>query len=226
MNLSRNTTIILIVLLIVIGITGTYYMMNWMGVDNFYSQNQVSYTENELKEYISDFVRREFGTGYQVSDIFVFTNSPYYISVVEGDTGRGAFELLFDPDSKSFQPEPGPNMMWNQKYGMMGRDWMGLNQPSDNSEINNINQISKNKALEYALEYLADNAQKIKASTDGHQFYGYYTFHTTRDNKPYGMLSVNGITGDAWYHDWHGDLEKIIEMEEHDKEENHENEEE
>jgi hypothetical protein len=40
------------------------------------------------------------------------------------------------------------------------------------------------------------------------------------------MLSVNGINGDVWYHDWHGDLEKIIEMEEHDEDGNHEKEEE
>jgi hypothetical protein len=226
MNLSRNTTIILIIILILVGIGGTYYIMGWLGIGNFYSKNQVSYSDNDLKEYISDFIERELGSGYQVSDIFVFSNSPYYISVVEKDTGKGAIELLFDPDGRSFQPEPGPNMMWNQKYGMMGRNWMGLNQLSDNGEFTNINQVSRNEALEYAREYLTENAQEIEVSTDGHEFYGYYTFHTTRDNKPYGMLSVNGINGDVWYHDWHGDLKKIIEMEEHDEDGNHEKEEE
>jgi len=226
MNLSKNTTIVLIVLLILIGIGGTYYIMGWSGTGYFQSQNQVSYSDDDLKEYISDFIRREFGSEYQVFDIFVFSNSPYYISVVERGTAKGAFELLFDPNTRDFQPEPGPNMMWNQKYGMMGRNWMGLNQLSNNSEFNNINQISRNEALEYARKYLSENAQEIEVSTDGHEFYGYYTFHTTRDNKPYGMLSVNAINGDVWYHDWHGDLEKIIEIQDHSEDEDHENEEE
>ena len=30
-------------------------------------------------------------------------------------------ELLVDQDSGAVGPEPGPNMMWNAKYGMMGR---------------------------------------------------------------------------------------------------------
>jgi len=25
-----------------------------------------------------------------------------------------------------------------------------------------------------------------------------------KDGKIYGMLSVNGYTGDVWYHSWHG----------------------
>ena len=35
-------------------------------------------------------------------------------------------------------------------------------------------------------------------------YYGYYTIMTTFDGKHYGMLSVNGYSGDVWYHTWHG----------------------
>lgn len=136
---------------------------------------------------------------------------------METDTGRGAFEMLFDPDTKEFQPEPGPNMMWNEKYGMMdemmGGNMMGSNQISENNY--DLNQVSREKALDYASEFLEVNDENIEVSTEGHEFYGYYTFHTEKDNKPYGMLSVNGRTGEVWYHDWHGELEKIIEIEEH-----------
>jgi hypothetical protein len=31
------------------------------------------------------------------------------------------------------------------------------------------------------------------------------------------MLSVNGITGEVWYHNWHGDLDKVVEMDKDDK---------
>lgn len=219
MNLSRNTTIILIILLIVIGIVGTYYMMNWVGIDLLNNQNLVSYNDNELKEYVSDFVKREFGSGYKPSDIFIFKDSSYYISVIETDTGRGAFEMLFDPDTREFKPEPGPNMVWNEKYGMMGKNMMGLNQIFENDY--NKNQVSRKEALVYAKEYLDKNEGNIEVNEEGHEFYGYYTFHTKKDNKSYGMLSVNGRTGEVWYHDWHGELEKIIAIEEHDKDENH-----
>jgi hypothetical protein len=219
MNLSRNTTIILIILLIVIGIVGTYYMMNWGGIDLLNNQNLVSYNDNELKEYVSDFVKREFGSGYKPSDIFIFKDSSYYISVIETDTGRGAFEMLFDPDTREFKPEPGPNMVWNEKYGMMGKNMMGLNQIFENDY--NKNQVSRKEALVYAKEYLDKNEGNIEVNEEGHEFYGYYTFHTKKDNKSYGMLSVNGRTGEVWYHDWHGELEKIIAIEEHDKDENH-----
>lgn len=218
MNMNRNTTIALIVLLIVIGIVGTYYMMDRTGRGFFNNQNQGSYDEDELKEYVSEFVESEFGSGYKPSDIFVFKNTAYYISVMEVDTGRGAFEMLFDPNTREFQPEPGPNMMWNEKYGMMGGNMMGTNQFFEND--NTINEVSREEALDYASEYLDKNEENIEVSEEGHEFYGYYTFHTEKDNKPFGMLSVNGETGEVWYHDWHGELEKIIEIEEHD-DENH-----
>ena len=55
----------------------------------------------------------------------------FYIEVKEKDTGVHAFELLVNPYSGAVYPEPGPNMMWNTKYGMMGGPWGGA-QPSGN----------------------------------------------------------------------------------------------
>jgi len=103
--------------------------------------------------------------------------------------------------------------------GMMGGNMMGLNQIPENDY--NTNQVSRDEALDYASEYLDRNEANIEVSDEGHEFYGYYTLHTEKDNKPYGMLSVNGRTGEVWYHDWHGELEKIIEIEEHEDDENH-----
>ena len=36
------------------------------------------------------------------------------------------------------------------------------------------------------------------------RFYGYYTFDFEKDGKIQGMFSVNGYTGQTWYHGWHG----------------------
>jgi hypothetical protein len=35
-----------------------------------------------------------------------------------------------------------------------------------------------------------------------------------KDDQVYGMLSVNGYTGDVWYHTWHGDFIDMTELEE------------
>ena len=35
-------------------------------------------------------------------------------------------------------------------------------------------------------------------------FYGYYTFHFLKGGQIAGMLSVNGSTGQVWFHSWHG----------------------
>jgi hypothetical protein len=59
-----------------------------------------------------------------------FANN-YYAEVKEKDTGIGAMELLINRPGSRVYPEPGPNMMWNTKYGMMsgngGRGMMGPN---------------------------------------------------------------------------------------------------
>ncbi len=67
-------------------------------------------------------------TGLEVKEIMAFERNTYAI-VAEEDTGIGAMELLVDPDTGAVSPEPGPNMMWNTKYGMMeggGFGWGGM----------------------------------------------------------------------------------------------------
>jgi hypothetical protein len=44
------------------------------------------------------------------------------------------------------------------------------------------------------------------------EFYGYYTFDFTVNGKIAGMLSVNGNTGQVWYHSWHGDFIQEVEF--------------
>ena len=35
-------------------------------------------------------------------------------------------------------------------------------------------------------------------------FYGYYHVMVQLNGNDYGMLSVNGYTGQGWFHTWHG----------------------
>jgi hypothetical protein len=85
----------------------------------------------------------------------------------------------------------GPNMMWNTKYGMMG------------VQAVSAMTITEEKAKVFAQQFLDSRLPGTKAEESG-VFYGYYHFDVMKDAKMYGMLDVNGYSGQAWYHTWHG----------------------
>ncbi|MFQ6085523.1 MAG: hypothetical protein ACE5OY_04575 [Candidatus Bathyarchaeia archaeon] len=129
----------------------------------------------------------------------------FYAIYYEKSTGIGAFEMLVDRYSGDIYPEPGPNMMWNTKYGGMvghmggGPGMMGYYQGTPTADM----PVSEGEAIAYAQEYL-NTALSGSTAEDVHPFYGYYTIHVVTDGEIYGMLSVNGYTGKLWYHGWHG----------------------
>jgi hypothetical protein len=145
----------------------------------------------------------------------------FYIQFYEKDTGLGAFEMLFWKQTPNvgmmggfgmmggnygvgvIMPEPGPNMMWNTKYGM--RSMMaGLWNVNWNNQATSTMSISKDRAIQLAQSYLDANANGAVAESDATQFYGYYTVDFTVNGQTAGMLSVNGYTGQVWLHTWHG----------------------
>ena len=55
-------------------------------------------------------------------------NNNFYVGFKEKSTDNYAFEALIDPYTGDMYSEPGPNMMWNAKYGMMtGMMWGNRN---------------------------------------------------------------------------------------------------
>ncbi len=173
-----------------------------------YSLSALGMTEEEVKNLAVELVDRQFGSDYQISDIFIFNNSPYYISVVEKDSDQGVFELLFDPYKKVIYPEYGPNMVWNTENGM--NNMMGWSWSTPLEE----NTLSRQEVLENAEKFAQVNGFMVE--DEGHQFPGYYTFHTADSNdNTTGMLSVNSNTGEVWYHNWHGDLAEVVSVKEH-----------
>ena len=60
----------------------------------------------------------------KIADVMEF-ESNFYAIVCEADTGIGAMELLVDKRTGTVGPESGPNMIWNDKYGMHGGGMMG-----------------------------------------------------------------------------------------------------
>jgi hypothetical protein len=128
----------------------------------------------------------------------------FYAEVKEQSTGIHAFEVLIDRYTGSVYPEPGPNMMWNTRYGPMG-DWQGG--PAGTMPV------TPEQARASAQQWLDRYLPGMTAADEADAFYGYYTIHVMNDGRIYGMLSVNGYTGAVWYHTWHGTFVDMQEME-------------
>jgi hypothetical protein len=154
-------------------------------------------------------------------EVMEFSNN-FYAEVEETDTGNHAFELLVNKYTGQIFPEPGPNMMWNLKYGHMGGGMMGMMggpwregsrryKPQDPAEPM---KVKPDAAIAKAQKYLDSLYPGLKADKKVDRFYGYYTIHTLKDGKVRGMLSVNGYTGEVWYHTWHGSFVGMKEYEE------------
>jgi hypothetical protein len=130
----------------------------------------------------------------------------FYAIARETDTGIGAMELLVNKWNGAVTPEMGPNMMWNAKYGMHRRGMMGAWRSGENT-------LSTAEALDIAQTWLDKNRPGVTVEEDVDPFYGYYTIHTHTDDAIEGMLSVNGSTGQVWYHTWHGEFIQMLEEE-------------
>lgn len=141
-------------------------------------------------------------TALELGEVMQFDNH-FYAIAQEVETGQGAFEFLIDPTTGIVYGEPGPNMMWNLRYGMSMGQGMGMfgTVPVD-AEMT----VSIEQARDYAQATLDDVLPETSLDDEADTFYGYYTFHTLRDGEIVGMLSVNGYTGQVWLHHWHGEF--------------------
>jgi len=138
------------------------------------------------------------GGGLAVDEVIEFSNS-YYAAVREQSTGVGAFEILIDRVTGRVMREPGPDMMWNTRYGMMPG---GMTAGSSFASAAPMT-VTSSQALDIAQRWLDVNQPGTQARSPD-PFYGYYTVDFERGGKLAGMLSVSGYTGAVWYHSWHG----------------------
>jgi uncharacterized membrane protein YkoI len=136
---------------------------------------------------------KEWGyTDLVIEEVVEYTWN-FYALVKEKATGRGALELLIDPRTGIVSAEPGPNMMWNTKYGH--RSWSGASTAP---------AVSADRAKKIARDWLAASGDTTAWDLEASEMYGYYSIHLERDGKMEGMLAVNSWTGAVWYHTWHG----------------------
>lgn len=138
----------------------------------------------------------------------------YYIVVKEAAPSQyKAFQLIIDKWTGFVMPEPGPSMMWNQKYGGMMNNMTdgmpGQMKRRDRKITEPAFTITPEAATSAASQFLHErfrHALVVEGQPD--VFFGYYNFDVNDavTGTKYGMLSVNGSTGQVWYHTWHGNF--------------------
>ena len=166
-----------------------------MGRNSTSSQEDKNLSFEAVRDLSQTYIEK-YDQNLKIAEIMEFSKN-YYVEIAEEDTGIGAMELLVDKSTGSVFPEYGPNMMWNLKYGMHSM----MNASNAISDMS----IDEEKAIDIATSYLAKSGTNEYAGDEAERFYGHYTIHTTdKDSNILGMLSVNGFSGDVWYHSWHG----------------------
>jgi hypothetical protein len=159
-------------------------------------------SQDEARRRAQGFVAR-YGAQVKIRDFMVFAEN-YYAQVVDAATGAGLAEVLVDRYTGIVRPEPGPNMLWNTRFGMPGGQFdsgmMGSNQdrPVPSTPVRYTQVAAQKLADTFVAGYLPGG--KV---LEGLPFPGYYTFDYGRKAIE-GMLSVNAFTGEIWVHGWHG----------------------
>jgi hypothetical protein len=143
-----------------------------------------------------NFMQSRTDLAFDISEVMEFQYN-FYVDFTEKSTGIHAFEALIDPFTGDLYPEPGPSVMWNTKYGMMSGVLWGA------SSASSPMTVTESQAKNFAQAFLDGYLPGAKTQ-DAERFYGYYTLNFTKDGRIYGMVSVNGYTGQVWYHSWHG----------------------
>ena len=173
-------------------------MMRGYGYTAPYASNGAQLNIATAKTIAQNYVTSIGNPNLVVKQVEEYTNN-FYVQVNDKSTGHGAFELLINMYTGSIYPEMGPSMMWNTQYGMMRSGVLGgiFGTPTTTMPVTSTQATTD--AQQYLTTYLPGTT-----TGDVTTFHGYYTIEIVNGTTPYGMLSVNGYSGQTWYHTWHG----------------------
>jgi len=107
-------SVLLVGLIVIAGII----LSSFSSASIFFTVRTVNSVE-QAKDLADQYLSR-LNLELEVREIMEFSNH-FYVIVQEKSTGINAFELLVDKRTGTIFSEPGPNMMWNTKYGHMRR---------------------------------------------------------------------------------------------------------
>lgn len=166
---------------------------------------------DEAQQSVQRFLDRRGDSNLELDELMEFDRN-FYALVREKSSGVGAFELLVGKRDAVVTYEPGPDMMWNTKYSVMARGGMmgGIASSRPLPAVTAM-PVSPVQAQSAAQGWLDQHLGGAFAGT-ADAFYGYYTFHFERGGRIAGMLSVNGYTGQVWFHSWHGNFIQVKEF--------------
>jgi len=187
-------------------------------VAGFASAQTQTITIDNAVQLFQDYLARLGNPDLALHEVEEYQNN-FYASYFEKSTGIFAFQMLiWKPGSfwtggmmgsgmmaGVVMPEPGPNLMWNTKYGVMG-GMMGVYRQTQSGMM-----VTAAQAKALAQQYLDSNFPGETAG-DADTYYGYYNIDVLKGGNPFGMLSVNGYTGQVWYHSWHGAYIQTVEV--------------
>ncbi len=161
----------------------------------------VATTPMEATQAATAFLEATFwaGQGLTSDRVLSFANH-YAVVVTEADTGYGAMVVLVDRVTGVVSPEPGSNMMWNGRYDTRGGGMHGGTavDPADMP----VSVADARSAAQQFADRFAPDAQIASVTP----FYGHYTVALDGGDRRL-MLSVDGVSGQVWYHSWHGAFE-------------------
>lgn len=166
------------------GMMGNMMMGNMMAI--YYPESKPIAQEEALRNMQS--FATQYGSNLTVEDFMAFSSN-YYAVMKDTGSNQDIAEVIVDRYSGSTYPEPGPNMMWNTRFGA------GRTQGGGNS----YDLAGAQKLAEDFLTGYLPGAQ----IQESHAMPGYYTFDFGR-NDTESMLSVNAFSGQIWVHTWHG----------------------
>jgi hypothetical protein len=161
---------------------------------------------DQAQHSVQSFLDRTGNQDLRIDELMEFDRN-FYALIKEKSTGIGAFELLVNKTTGSVGYEPGPDMMWNAKYGMM-RGFGGM---MGFGSTSGAMTVSPDRAAQIAQGWLDKRGGGYSAGTLD-AFYGYYTFHFLKNGQIAGMLSINGSSGQVWFHSWHGNFIQLKDL--------------
>ncbi len=173
-------------------------------------------TINDAATIAQNYVTQLGNSNLSVSEVDEYSQC-FYAQVIEKNTGAGAFELTVNKTTGAVAAEQGAMIEWNTKYGINSKGMMGYLTTGTSGGMMGTGgmmtwlrgtpttnmAVTMDQAKTDAQQYLNAN---YPGTTIGETttFYGYYTMHVLKGNNIYGMITVNGQTGQVLYCSWLG----------------------